>query len=243
MRRPDFLSAFLFSLVFLTGRVAGAQGLYLETRGSSGPAVVFEAGIGGDTTAWAPVADAVARFARVVLYDRAGLGRSTLPPDTPADAFTADGATRALRARLVAAGIRPPYILVGHSLGGLYMQRFAQRYPDDVAGLVLVDSSLSDPASMAQRDNPNPPGTMIYREREGMLASREQVAGGGPLPPVPLIVIAAGKRDAQWLERQRRLAGRSPRSTFIVAEGAGHDVQFDRPGVVIEAIRSLAVPH
>src|SRR5690242_13890723 len=93
------------------------QNLYIETFGATGPTVVFEAGLGNDSHTWKLVSGPLATFAQVVLYDRAGLGRSL--PMTKNSPVTADAVAVSLRALLAAADIRPPYILVGHSLGGL----------------------------------------------------------------------------------------------------------------------------
>jgi pimeloyl-ACP methyl ester carboxylesterase len=119
------------------------QNLYVEVIGKTGPVIVFEAGLGNDISTWRLVAPAVSRFARVVLYNRAGLGRS-LPwvrPDAP---VTAEEVATSLRSLLMKVDLPPPYILVGHSLGGLYAQMFARRYPRDVAGVVLLDAASPD---------------------------------------------------------------------------------------------------
>ena len=89
----------------------GGQNLHIEMFGESGPTVVFEAGLGNDTSTWRLVAAPVAKFARVVLYDRAGLGQS-MPFDTSA-AITADLVATRLHNLLSAAGIHPPYVLSG----------------------------------------------------------------------------------------------------------------------------------
>jgi pimeloyl-ACP methyl ester carboxylesterase len=124
--------------------VVANQNLHIETLGSGGPTVVFEAGLGNDSTTWKYVAGTIATFAQAVVYDRAGLGQS-LPMIATDSSVTADKVTAALHALLADAAIRPPYILVGHSLGGLYMQRFAIRYPAEASGLVLIDSYIDRP--------------------------------------------------------------------------------------------------
>ena len=135
------------TLILLAPNLAGGrdtiltingQNLHVETSGASGPTVVFEAGLGNDATTWKFIAGPVATFARVVLYDRAGLGQS-LPMTKKDSAVTADEVATNLRALLAAADVRPPYILVGHSLGGLYVQMFARKYPKEVSGIVLLE--------------------------------------------------------------------------------------------------------
>jgi pimeloyl-ACP methyl ester carboxylesterase len=226
--------------------VVANQNLYIETLGSGGPAIVLEAGLGNDSTTWKSVAATIATFAQRVVYDRAGLGRS-LPMIDKDSPVTADEVTAALHALLADAAIRPPYILVGHSLGGLYVQRFASRYPAEVSGVVLIDSSSPDAPSELKTRARLEPGTAAYLEEEGIAESNRQVLSGGPFPPVPLTVIAAtdhGPYFKAWestlMQLQRQLATLSPRSTLVVAEGSGHDVHIDRPDIVIDAVRRMA---
>src|SRR5262245_22200923 len=103
--------------------------------GTGGPAAVLEAGGGMRMTTWKKVFSEVAAFTTAVAYNRAGFGNSS-PVEAPRNG---PGIVRELRAFLRELGLRPPYVLVGHSLGGLYMQLFARLHPDEVAGLVLVD--------------------------------------------------------------------------------------------------------
>jgi pimeloyl-ACP methyl ester carboxylesterase len=114
---------------------AGAFQLHLHSSGTGGPVVVFDAALGGTSLSWALVQPDVASFARTCAYDRAGLGWSERGP-LPR---TAGRAADELRVALDRAGEPPPYLLVGHSYGGLVMRIFAGRYRADVAGLVLVD--------------------------------------------------------------------------------------------------------
>src|SRR5579872_15267 len=104
----------------------GGQNLHIEMLGESGPIVVFEAGLGNDSSTWKFIAGRVAKFARVVLYDRAGIGQS-LPMMNKSSPVTAAQVASNLHTLLVTADIHPPYMLVGHSLGGLYMQMFAKK--------------------------------------------------------------------------------------------------------------------
>ena len=108
------------------------------------PVVVFESGAGTGLNSWSAVAESVAAFATVIAYDRAGIGGSDDDGQPPTPRHVA----QRLRAVLAATGVRPPYVLVGHSWGGLLIRMFAALYPNDVAGLVYVDSS--DPRSPEQ---------------------------------------------------------------------------------------------
>lgn len=110
------------------------------------PTVVFDHGIGGNSLDWQFVQPEVAQFARAVSYDRAGYGWSGQGPKPRSSERIVDE----LRAALQKAGIEPPYVLVGHSFGGIHARVYAARYPQDVAGVVLVDSS--HPEMIAERN-------------------------------------------------------------------------------------------
>jgi|CZKF01.1.fsa_nt_gi pimeloyl-ACP methyl ester carboxylesterase len=109
--------------------------LYIVEKGSGNPTVLFEAGIAATHLNWFHIQEPVSLYASTVSYDRGGLGWSSpcRTPRTPAN-IAAE-----LHQLLEGASIKPPYILVGHSFGGLVMRRFALNYPEEVAGMVLVD--------------------------------------------------------------------------------------------------------
>ncbi|HEX4038563.1 MAG TPA: alpha/beta hydrolase [Acidobacteriaceae bacterium] len=109
--------------------------LYLVEKGCGGPSVVFESGFGATSLNWMEIQDAVSEYVHTVAYDRCGLGWSS----EPVSERTPRQIALELRGLLQAAGVPSPYVLVGHSFGGLVMQRYALDYPDEVAGLVLVD--------------------------------------------------------------------------------------------------------
>jgi pimeloyl-ACP methyl ester carboxylesterase len=224
----------------------GDQKLHLEALGVSGPTVVLEAGLGNDSTTWQSVAGPIATFAKVALYDRPGLGKS-IPMLNTSSPVTADQVATTLHALLRAARIAPPYILVGHSLGGLYVQMFARRYPREVSGVVLLDSSSTDAPNELKTLARLEPGTAAYLEQEGIPESNRQIMHAGPFPDVPLAVIAAtdhGPFFKEWeptlMRLQHGLAALSRQSVLVVAEGSGHDVQVDRPAIVIDAVRQMA---
>jgi len=118
----------------------GGRKLHMNCAGSGAPTVMIEAGASAFALDWALVQPAVARTQRVCSYDRAGSGWSDPRPDveTPAR-VVAD-----LHALLVASGERGPFVLVGHSFGGVYVRLYQLEHPDDVLGLVLVDPSTED---------------------------------------------------------------------------------------------------
>jgi pimeloyl-ACP methyl ester carboxylesterase len=117
----------------------GPYRLHLECTGTRGPTVVLEPGGGGSAASMGLIAPAVARDSRVCVYDRAGRGWSDRAASPP------DGAQIAtdLHTLLNRAHVPGPYVLAGHSFGGLYVRTYAAKYPDEVAGLVLVDSTAA----------------------------------------------------------------------------------------------------
>ncbi|MBB5190631.1 pimeloyl-ACP methyl ester carboxylesterase [Silvimonas terrae] len=108
--------------------------------GKGQPVVVLQSGLGDDRNAWATVFAALAAHYPVFAYDRPGYGASQSKPG-PRDPCTI---AVELHQLLHAAGVSPPYVLVGHSIGGLYQYAYARLYPDEVAGLVLVDATHPD---------------------------------------------------------------------------------------------------
>jgi pimeloyl-ACP methyl ester carboxylesterase len=118
----------------------GEHRLQLYCVGAGSPTVILEAGGGNPWISWYKVQPRVAEFTRVCSYDRAGLGWS----DASTQAPTALEIATELHTLLGKAGIQGPYVMVGHSLGGMYVRMYQSRYPSEVVGLVLVDSSHPD---------------------------------------------------------------------------------------------------
>ena len=113
----------------------GKYKLFMVQAGHGMPAVVLEAGAGDDSTTWQNIFQEIARFTQVIAYDRAGLGKSE-PAPRPRTALQL---TDDLHKLLQVTRLEMPYILVGHSLGALIARLYAQHYPQNVAGLVLID--------------------------------------------------------------------------------------------------------
>ena len=114
--------------------------LYVFEDGRGAATVLFESGIGATHLNWRGIQDTIATLAHTIAYDRAGLGWSS-PSRTPR---TPGNVATELHQMLEAAGFQPPYVLVGHSFGGLVMRRYALLYPDEVSGVVLVDPMRSE---------------------------------------------------------------------------------------------------
>src|SRR5918997_5024228 len=142
----------------------GGYSLHINCVGQGSPTVILDAGSGGFSAQWVRVQQEVSGTTRVCAYDRAGMGWSEMGPE-PRDAKQITGELHTLLGK---AGIEGPYVLVGHSYGGMYMQTYAARYPEEVAGLGLVDSS-TDPEQFSQ-----PPEAQDSNE------PREQGSAVGP---------------------------------------------------------------
>jgi pimeloyl-ACP methyl ester carboxylesterase len=118
----------------------GGRRLHLWCSGAGAPAVILEAGAGAFSIDWALVQPQIAGSNRVCSYDRAGLGWSDSGPNAgKPDAIVAD-----LHALLAAAGVKPPYVMVGASMGGIYARLYDLAYPAEVAGMVLVDPASEE---------------------------------------------------------------------------------------------------
>lgn len=228
----------------------GGRRLRLDCAGGGDVTVVLDAGLCQSHETWGEVPAAVSRWARVCSYDRAGLGDSDPAPSPRSpDALVGD-----LHALLARARVPGPYVLVGHSFGGLTLRLYASRHPEQVAGLVLVDASHEDQyASLAALMSPGDRADYLAHEGGQNCEHVDlpdlggRVRAAGALPAVPLVVLSARERwptqgcaAAQARdEMQSALASVLPGGRRVVAEGSGHFIQKDRPRVVVDAIREV----
>lgn len=135
--------------------------LHIDCVGDGSPTVILESGLGDSYISWRKVQPMIAKFARVCSYDRAGIGYSDSSPGPR----TSGQIAQELYALLQSAQVKPPYVLVGHSLGGFDVRILASQHPQDVAGVVLVDSSHPDQDSRLPPELKNMLGTQM-REAE-----------------------------------------------------------------------------
>ena len=246
----------------------GGRRLALTTSGRDAPTVVLETGLGAESDEWAAVQRAIAPFARVCRYDRAGRGAS----DPAARPRSAADLVADLHTLLQGADLAPPYLLVGHSFGGLLVRLFAHRHRALVAGLVLVDAMHEDqfgifgptfppprpdePAELAAtrefwtRGWRDPRST---QEGLNLVASCEQARAIESLGDLPLHVLSAGtflnqplvpeqirpRLQGLWDGLQQRLAGLSARSMRSAISGCGHFLQREAPQQVAAAIAAM----
>ena len=118
----------------------GGYKLHMIDQGTGGPPVVMDAGLAGYCLDWSLVQPEIAKFTRAITYDRAGYAWSD---ESPLER-TSENVVKELHTMLHNAGVPAPYVLVGQSIGGLNMQLFANMYPNEVAGIVLIESSHKD---------------------------------------------------------------------------------------------------
>lgn len=234
----------------LKPRVQQMNGRAVEvvTAGTGGPTVVFESGFQNDWSPWDRVASAVSLHGRVFAYSRPGYGDSD-PVSTPRDP---QHIVDELRQLLLATGHAPPYVLVGHSFGGTYMELFARLHPSEVAGLVLVDSRHADFTARCQAahldvcaipdDAVSGLSQVEQDEYRGFQRATDELRAAGPFGDHPVRVLIATDHgngeawDALWQSLLGALASEARDGRPILFPGAGHNLEYDRPAEVAQAI-------
>jgi pimeloyl-ACP methyl ester carboxylesterase len=273
--------------------VGGGRTLYLECHGTGNPTVVLLSGFGNAADIWQvalshppPVATGVAGFTRVCSYDRPGSYVTTVEQNGQRVEATTVGQYRGARGNAVAsttpgsgapvvaelhhllevAGAQPPYVLVGHSLGGLFTLLYARTYPQQVAGMVLVDSPTPNVSALlspqarvvafAAQSDPGPslvPGYVNERYQVDTIFG--EIDAAGPLPRVPLTYlqatipldldqVPANQRPVvKEVTTQSAIAATAyvaaiPGARLIRVPDTTHYVQTERPDVAIAAIKA-----
>jgi pimeloyl-ACP methyl ester carboxylesterase len=138
----------------------GGYKMHMDCTGEGTPTVILNAGLGDTYLSWRKVQPQIAKFVRVCSYDRAGLGYS----DSSSRPRTSKDIAEELHALLQAAHVAPPYVLVGHSLGGYEVRLFASLYRNEVAGMVLVDASHPDQMNRFPPDLKNMAATQVRED-------------------------------------------------------------------------------
>jgi pimeloyl-ACP methyl ester carboxylesterase len=233
------------------------------------PTVIFESGLGGDRFVWGDVLTGLMATDRGCSYDRAGLGASQPGPKPR----TTDDQVDDLHAMLQAAGVEPPYVFVAHSSGGWNAMVYAGRYPDEVAGAVMVD--VRPPAASERWLAALPPESstepdVLHQARaeltdfeedptlnpEGLdlMESAVQAKAAPGFGDAPLVVLTAGDRvanteglpgdlaatfDEIWMDLQTGLVELSTSGRQEIVPDATHDMPFEQPGVIVDAIRDV----
>jgi pimeloyl-ACP methyl ester carboxylesterase len=256
--------AALILLLFLSGcaglpgaqtRLIGAQPLEFVAHSSpgAGPPVVFENGLGARMEWWRNVLPGIEAEVTYFAYNRPGYGNSAAA-STPRDgAHVVDE----LRAALMSQGLSPPYVLVGHSMGGLYMQLFARKYPMEVAALILVDSThprqLQGAGAMKNQSLWVRSAAKILitgtakQELDLLTQTGDQVLALPTLSDTPVFVLSAAQvmketTDAARFANEQRvdIARLYPGARQIWVD-SGHAIPLEKPAAVVDAIRAALV--
>ena len=235
------------SVIGEPGRIYEVNGhqLYIQCLGAGKPNVILEAGYGADRRSWDQVEPELQRTTRVCSYDRAGLGFSSSELPEPRTIFDQlDDLDELLRD----AGADPPYVVVGHSYGGVLAWQFARRHRDDVKGVVLLD-----PAHPGRRFAIEPSPENVVFDR-ALRDSRDL----GSLNDTPLLVVSGGpaveaeqELPPRFAEHARRVrlalhddyARRSSDSVHVIAWYSPHEVQTNlgQPELVLKGIREVVL--
>jgi len=242
-------------------RVVDAAGVSLHIRcvGEGKPRVLFEAGLGNDGTVWNDVLPGVGRVTTACTYDRAGLGQSGPAPRPHTNRRMAEE----LRALLSNAGLGGPYVLVGHSMGGVNVRLFASEHLDDVAGMVLIDAVGDEQFTRWFVLFPEP---MKAEFRKGLTALPEGLdfdtyvsgiadmsSSSRTLGDRPLVVLSHGKAqhdpgvspevqsemEGVWADMQKQMCRLSSSCSQTIAQESGHFIQRDEPQLVVDSVRTV----
>lgn len=235
-----------------TSKVGDKEIAWVST-GSARATVVFQSGLGDGMSTWAAVIDRLPPTVATFAYDRPGYGASRPAPTTPR---TPCDVARELHEVLAAAGSRPPFLLVGHSLGGQYQYAFARLFPQKVAGLLLLDPTHPEHWMSLQRETPVAAAAITGLRATAFSAAMKAEFDGqsqclgsapsltAPLPTRLLVSTRFGISESPAFQsvvarlRTDWLA-KLPGATLRTVEGAGHYIQRDKPDLVAMEIRSI----
>jgi pimeloyl-ACP methyl ester carboxylesterase len=234
----------------------GGHSLNLLIGGQGSTAVVFEGGFGTGIASWSTVQKEVAAFARTVSYDRAGLGQSDLGPKPR----SAKQIASELHTALEKAGVKPPYVLVGHSLGGIFVRVFADMYPKEVVGMVLIDpsqESFNEWIRKRQPDRVKAAQAQMANAAEGPRAEAAALdvtdaeARLAKVPPgIPVTLLSATEDESMpadarrvWIEKHNEWIATVPGGKHVVVEKTAHFIQVQQPKLVIETIQQMLKPN
>lgn len=231
------------STVYSAIEDVGGYRLRMYCRGRAAPTVVMESGFGVGGSVFYGVQQTLAKTVRLCFYDRAGLGlsdrRKPLGP-VPAARVVED-----LHALLMAAGIKPPYVLGGWSLGGFFIRLYTKHYPDEVLGVVTLDGT---PFGLPPVPPPIPGADLLDNGAEAyyMADADAEVAASPSLGARPLIVLTHAVKDppqdpleATWLKAQKQVVRLSTSSILVSADISGHGIAMSQPNLTAEAFREV----
>lgn len=227
--------------------------------GEGEPAVVLFNGAGVALDGWRALYPRIESLGTVVAWNRFGMEGSDTLERVQSGALV----IAAVRELLLYAGVKPPYVLVGHSLGGLYANLFARLHPLEVAGMLLLEATHPRDHEVLKMDEGHLARSLrkllsipewvfsdnLHAEVDALGHVVREVESAGAFPHVPLAVVTGGMPPPRWimeadalqarLAHQRELARLAPDGVHVVARRSGHFPQLSEPGVVIDALRRV----
>lgn len=228
--------------------VVNGHRLFGLLSGEGKTTVILDSGLGGTAEDWLKVQPAVANFSKVFSYSRAGLGKSE-KASTPR---TCKDIISDLRSLLLSANLKPPYILVAHSWSGINARWFAHQYPDEIAGMILVDAVHEDKYERFEKILSEEKANRMWAfvkdpskndENIDRIASIEQVRSKQPSFNFPLIVLtrAADSDELSKVETdlQAEFLKLSSESRQYFSKHTDHFIQNSEPELVIDSIRQV----
>lgn len=231
----------------------GAVQIAWIKSGTTTPVVVFQSGLGDGMVPWAAVIERLPQAVSYFAYDRPGYGSSGSVSDQPRDPCRV---AHELRETLRSANVPPPYLLVGHSIGGQYQYAFAKLFPEDVAGMVLLDPTHPDHWSEMQLNAPNVAAVVTGLKAVAFSSAMKAEFDGQGIclesrklftARVPTRILVRTRHDLTETPAFRTMVERLevdwlsivPGATRRAVDGAGHYIQKDKPDVVADEIVSL----
>ncbi|MBM3831943.1 MAG: alpha/beta hydrolase [Verrucomicrobia bacterium] len=219
----------------------------MSIQGRASPTVIFDTVGFAYLEVWNPVQPQVSQFAKTVSFDHGGHWGSA-PGPKPRDARQL---ALELSAALRHAGITPPFVLVGYSMGGIYARVFAGMFPEEVVGIAFVDPSVEEFMEwFAQKFPEMAHISETHRLAQDEWASQRLSVGQArrsQLPVIPLTLITATKPQDMltqrvlpyWLETHRNWLRAYPQAKHIVTRNSGHEVVLSDPALIIDAVRAM----
>lgn len=235
----------------------GEQTVEYELIGHGRPCIIFLNGFGASfKPSWNKVVPEIADESTVLLYNRASIGKTSKASVRQ----TGDVVVATLRELLRILQLEPPYVLVGHSIGGLFANLFARMYPSETQAVVFVDSSSSN---SDEEELLRPHAVLLDKILYGLVEfilgfypnsevsvieeSRALVRGAGEFPDIPVVVITAAKPS--WLHPKpyqevgiaihKELVALTPSAYQVVTIKSGHFLMLTEPDLVVDAIRGV----
>ena len=213
-------------------------------KGTKSPAIILINGAGGPIEGWSKIWGELGRENVLFAYNRLGIGKSSKPREPQ----TGIVMIKDLKNLLLNLKIEPPYLIVGHSLGGFIAHLFTLTYPNDVRGLVFLESStINDVLTDSKRKRETDANK--FSEIDHVLSTIKQIQELGVFSDIPITVIAGNKPAFGWLmpraikearmNHQKELLNLSERGRVTIARNSGHFPQLSEPNLVINEINSL----